>query len=256
MSMADTSAAPCGVHVSLDPLCEGTFRFDRSTAICALMHVRHAQLDVVKFLRAALAKQARAVTELQASARAAGLLKERQSITQASPFRRAKESLRIRSLRVGFGARSHCVWELPRENEPPAKPEPEPAPVRRIPNDWLAGIACLNPDRPLLDVPRHRWRQFVNDCHHFLSSSESWAEQAARLGWDAIALFGCAPRRPLDYSGSAGLLWAMNGGRLVELHRDWAVIDVPLQTRQRIFYRRNVDPTKIGLPWAKQASSR
>jgi hypothetical protein len=34
-----------------------------------------------------------------------------------------------------------------------------------------------------------------------------------------MALFGCAPHRPLDYSGSAGLLWAMNGGRLLELHR-------------------------------------
>ena len=60
-------------------------------------------------------------------------------------------------------------------------------------------------------------------------------------GWDAMALFGCAPRRPLDYSGSAGLLWAINGGRLVELHRDWAAIDVPLHTRQRIFYRLNVE---------------
>jgi hypothetical protein len=37
-----------------------------------------------------------------------------------------------------------------------------------------------------------------------------------------MALFGCAPKRPLDYSGRAGLIWAMNGGRLVELHRDWA----------------------------------
>ena len=73
------------------------------------------------------------------------------------------------------------------------------------------------------------------------------------LGWDAIALFGCAPRRPLDYSASAGLLWAMNGGRLVELHRDWAVID--MQTRQRVFYRRNVEPTKISLPWAKQTAA-
>ena len=34
-----------------------------------------------------------------------------------------------------------------------------------------------------------------------------------------------APKRPLDYLGSAGLLWAINGGRLLELHRDWAVID-------------------------------
>ena len=48
-------------------------------------------------------------------------------------------------------------------------------------------------------------------------------ERAARLGWDAMALFGCAPKRPLDYLGSAGRIWAINGGRLLELHRDWAV---------------------------------
>jgi hypothetical protein len=67
----------------------------------------------------------------------------------------------------------------------------------------------------------------VEDCKIFVSSPESLAERASRLGWDAMALFGCAPKRPLDYSGSAGLLWAINGGRLVELHRDWAVIDLP-----------------------------
>ena len=79
--------------------------------------------------------------------------------------------------------------------------------------------------------------------------SENWAERAAGLDLDAMALFGCAPKRPLDYSGSAGLLWAINGGRLVELHRDWAVIDLPVNRSQRIFYRRNVDPAKITLPW-------
>jgi hypothetical protein len=46
------------------------------------------------------------------------------------------------------------------------------------------------------------------------------------------------------------------GGRLVELHRDWAVIDLPVNRSQRIFYRRNVDPAKITLPWLKQASFR
>jgi hypothetical protein len=51
-------------------------------------------------------------------------------------------------------------------------------------------------------------------------------------------------------------LWAINGGRLVELHRDWAVIDLPVNRSQRIFYRRNVDPAKITLPWVKQASFR
>jgi hypothetical protein len=55
-----------------------------------------------------------------------------------------------------------------------------------------------------------------------------------------MALFGCAHRRPLDYSGSAGLLWAVNGGRLVELYRDWAVIDVPLhRSRMRGSIRRD-----------------
>jgi hypothetical protein len=215
------------------------------------MNLRRAEPDVIDFLRATLAGRAHPVTKIEASARAVGLLNEGQRITHAKPFKRAKRTLGIRSLHAGFGARSQWLWELPRENTPSAKAEPQAAPVPRIPRDWLEGVARLNPDRPPADIPRLRWRQFVNDCHNFLSPSEDWATRAARLGWDAIGLFGCAPRRPLDYSASAGLLWAMNGGRLVELHRDWAVIDMPLQTRQRVFYRRNVERTKISLPWAK-----
>ena len=142
------------------------------------------------------------------------------------------------------------------QNENSIEARPEPAPARRIPVDWLEGVARLDDGKPPSDVPRHRWRQFVEDCRIFVSSPESLAERASRLGWDAMALFGCAPKRPLDYSGSAGLLWAINGGRLVELHRDWAVIDLPVNRSQRIFYRRNVDPAKITLPWLKQARFR
>jgi hypothetical protein len=68
----------------------------------------------------------------------------------------------------------------------------------------VEGVACLAPDPPPNDVPRHRWHQFVE----------------------------------------------------IELHRDWAVIDVPVSRSQRVFYRRNVDAAKIALPWAKQTSSR
>ena len=200
-----------------------------------------AETDVVRFLRVALADRRRSVNELEASARAAGLLKERQRIAQAKPFRRAKEFLRIRSHRAGFGARSHWLWELPRASVPSAKAQRASAPPRRIPSHWVEGVARLRPDRPPNDVPRHRWAQFVQDCTTFLSLSENWAERAYKLGWNATALFGCAPRRPLDYAGSAGLMWAMNGGRLIELHRDWAVIDLPVNRSQRIFYRRNVD---------------
>jgi hypothetical protein len=175
---------------------------------------------VTKFLRDALAADAVPVPELDEKARAKGLLSEREAITKAKVFKRAKKSLGITSRRRGFGARSRWLWEMPRQQS------------------------------------EHRWRQFAEDCKIFVSSPESLAERASRLGWDAMALFGCAPKRPLDYSGSAGLLWAINGGSLVELHRDWAVIDLPVNRSQRIFYRRNVDPAKITLPWVKQASLR
>jgi hypothetical protein len=155
-------------------------------------------------------------------------------------------------MRAGFGARSHWLWQLPRLNQDAQ--EEDATPQRQLPIDWVEGVDCLHPDRPPHDVPRHRWRQFVDDCRNFLSPSEKWAERASRLGWDAMALFGCAPKRPLDYSGSAGLLWAINGGRLVELHRDWAVIDLPVNRSQRIFYRRNARRRRYGVsfgttPW-------
>ena len=67
----------------------------------------------------------------------------------------------------------------------------------RLPPVASTSWCVLGPDRPPPDVPRHRWRQFVNDCHNFLNPSEDWVARAARLGWDAIGLFGCAPRRPL-----------------------------------------------------------
>jgi hypothetical protein len=219
---------------------------------------RRSEVLVTEFLRGALAVDALGVPELEARARATGLLGQCQSITHIKVFKRAKRSLGIRSVRTGFGARSRWLWQLPQQSEASIEPELGPFSERRvaIPIDWVQGVAYLHPDRPPDDVPRHRWRQFVGDCKNFLSSSENWANRAAGLGWDAMALFGCAPKRPLDYLGSAGLVWAINGGRLLELHRDWAVIDIPVHGSQRIFYRRNVDAAKITLPWAKQTSSR
>ena len=52
--------------------------------------------------------------------------------------------------------------------------------------------------------------------HEFGSSMLRSAYPPGGLRWDAMTLFGCAPSRPLDYSGNAGLLWALNGGRLVD----------------------------------------
>jgi hypothetical protein len=155
--------------------------------------------------------------------------------------------LGIRSFRAGFGVRSEWRWQLPRQSEGSIKTDSGTTRERRgaIPSDWLQGVACLDPDRPPDDVPRHRWRQFVGDCKNFLSSSENWANRAAGLGWDAMALFGCAPKRPLDYLGSAGLVWAINGGRLLELHRDWAVIDILSWPRGAVALRAGFVSTVI-----------
>src|ERR1700730_17403554 len=85
-------------------------------------------------------------------------------------------------------------------------------------------------------VPQHRWRQFVDDCNNFLSTKQ--AERAAELGWNARHLFGSRRDRPLMHPGGAGLLWAINGGRLVELHRDWAVIDSWIDGVARLEHHR------------------
>ena len=49
--------------------------------------------------------------------------------------------------------------------------------------------------------------------------------------------------------GGAGLLWAINGGRILELHRGWAVLELPPNGAQRVIDRRRVDAANATLPW-------
>jgi len=214
---------------------------------------RAREAVAAEFLRKALAAEPLGVPKLNAMARAAGFLSERQRITDAKVFRRAKILLRIRSIRDGFGASGGWAWELPRHYKARVASPSSIGPrllryERPVPREWVEGVARLEQNRPLADIPRHRWRQFVEDCFAFLRSEEL-AERAARLGWDAVALFGCRHNYPLAYLGNAGLLWQVDGGRVVEVHRGWAVIERPVSRSQRIFSRRDVDPQKIALPW-------
>ena len=61
------------------------------------------QARVSAFLRKSLAEGAQDVLKLEAMARREALLGERRRITDAKAFKRAKYSLRIRSVRAGFG---------------------------------------------------------------------------------------------------------------------------------------------------------
>ena len=121
---------------------------------------------------------------------------------------------------------------------------------------WLDGVQRLDYVRSPPAVPPIRWQLFLGDCHSFLSSSEKSAERAAALGWNALALFGCYRTRPLEHLGSAGLLWVINGGKLVELHRDWAVIERAQDRSRQIHHRRSLNAANMMLPWLGAASVR
>src|SRR5262252_605450 len=71
------------------------------------------QARVTAFLRNALAETPQEVLKLEAMARGEALLGEHQRITHTRAFKRAKHSLRIRSVRAGFGTNGGWRWELP-----------------------------------------------------------------------------------------------------------------------------------------------
>ena len=232
--------------------------------------------SITDFLNRALADGAVDVAGLEAKARVAGLLGERQKIQHAKAFKKAKMALGIRSIRDGFGSGGKWAWSMPLQaaqiaivtiananqdvKEQPSVGDaklPDRAPAesqsRGIVRQWIGGVQSLDYVRCPTAVPLIRWHLFLGDCHCFLSSSENWAERAATLGWNALALFGCYRTRPLEHLGSAGLMWAINGGKLVELHRDWAVIERAEDRSRHVHHRRSPRAENIALPWTAGA---
>ena len=213
---------------------------------------------LVEFLSDTLADGPVAVSDLEARARASGLLDHNRRIGQAKGFRKAKKHLGVQSVRSGFGAKGGWAWRLPDgarthprdagKATPRATEQPQ-APDGPVPPSWVKGIALLRHRGAPSDVPPHRWRQFVDDCSMFLEGDDRWAERAAELGWDDLALFGCRRIRPFDYLGDAGLLWFINGDKLVQLHREWAVIERSSDREHRVHERRRPGRGYVTLPW-------
>jgi hypothetical protein len=109
-----------------------------------------------------------------------------------------------------------------------------------IPRAWAEGFTRLHPDRPPGDVALRRWQQFVDDVGRFLDSS--FCAVASALGWGPLDLFGCDRDRPFARVDRAGLLWLLNGDRLVEFDRHRAAIERRTGARQT--YRRK--PVSVG----------
>jgi hypothetical protein len=114
-----------------------------------------------------------------------------------------------------------------------------------IPRAWAEGFARLDPDRPPGDVQPERWRQFVNDVGRFLDSPLCAA--AAALGWRPYDLFGCDRDRPFARIDQAGLLWLLNGNRLMALTENTATIETRTGARQT--YRRKPAEPCRALAW-------
>jgi hypothetical protein len=114
---------------------------------------------------------------------------------------------------------------------------------------WIAGVAILDPNRAVAGIPPLRWRQFIDDCKKFLDPAKGWAEGAYGKGWSTLDLFGCNPSQPLAHLGVAGLLWAVNGGRVIEIHNGWAVIEQANNGSRRNFDQRRARQASLTLPW-------
>ena len=114
------------------------------------------------------------------------------------------------------------------------------------PRAWADGFARLDPNKPPADVPARRWLRFVDDCGRFLDGG--WAERATSLGWGPLDLFGCDRERPFAGVDHPGLLWQLNGGSIVELHRDHANV-VTASGIQQTYRRRPVEVGRVVLAW-------
>jgi hypothetical protein len=113
-------------------------------------------------------------------------------------------------------------------------------PTASDPREWAEGLAKLHPDYLPGDVPLSRWLQFIDDCGRAVDTG--FVEKAAELGWTAIDQFGCDRDRPFARIDHAGLLWLLNGDKLIELDRHKALIETRTGALQS--YRRK--PVAVG----------
>jgi hypothetical protein len=114
------------------------------------------------------------------------------------------------------------------------------------PRTWAKALAQLDPANPPVDVPLARWQQFVDDCGRFLDLG--WANRAEACGWGPLDLFGCDRERPLARYDHMGLLWILQGRKLVALKADAATIDT-LTGALQTYPHRPINSDRVVLAW-------
>lgn len=142
-------------------------------------------------------------------------------------------------------AERNCRESVPRGGET----EEERAAIveydSNVPRTWAEGFARLDPCQPPGDVPPKRWQRFIDDVGHFLDSP--FCAVAAALGWGSLDLFGGDRDRPFARIDHMGLLWLLNGERLIMFADDAATIEIATGARQT-WRRRPSEPGRM-LAW-------
>jgi hypothetical protein len=115
-----------------------------------------------------------------------------------------------------------------------------------VPRPRAEALARFDPNKPPRRVPPQRWLRFIDDCGQFLSGG--WADKAAVFGWGQLDLFGCDRKRPFAHLDNMGLIWFINGGRIIELHCDHATIETRMGARH-CYQRRRVEVGSVVLAW-------
>ena len=114
------------------------------------------------------------------------------------------------------------------------------------PRPWAEALARLHPARVPPNVSKERWTQLIDDCGRFLD--QGWATHAAGLGWSPLDLFGCDRERTPADDDHAGLLWRVEGGKLIIMSAYAAIIETATG-QQKTFHRRNNHPGELALAW-------
>jgi hypothetical protein len=96
--------------------------------------------------------------------------------------------------------------------------------------EWHEGLALLRRDDPPRDVPGRRWAQFIDDARRLVD--DGTIVRALDLGWGPLDLFGYNRARPFARIDQAGLLWLLNGERLLALTEHTATIETRSCSRQ------------------------
>jgi hypothetical protein len=94
-------------------------------------------------------------------------------------------------------------------------------------------------------IEADRWQECVEDAQRFIAT---WGDKARALGWTADELFGLhtPPRNPhptysrLSRYDSTGLIWSLEGRRVVALSSDIAAVEG--RTGNTITYRKAHKP--------------